>query len=218
MQLAPIHPSPLPVSLPPLAEVADLSDRLGCCLFCGTEISFSRRDRCAFNRRRRTLMSVRLFVGLRCRPTPYFHRCLSQLNGKGRVLLCIPCVNWQRRAARGREPKPLLLLDQLILYMLEPGRVPLPDQRCALRLLRSLRGVRPDSDWVIKTMYGQLPLPAQAILGALPEAVLEEGQLGDALVRAWWDYNGRTAFFAHHVTAKLVRRMVKGGPADPLDD
>ena len=106
-----------------MAEVADLSDRLGCCLFCGTEISFTQRERRAFNRRRRTLMSIRL----RCRQTPYFHRCLSQLKGKGRVLLCIPCANWQRRAARGRGIKPPLLLDQLMLHMLEPGRARLGD-------------------------------------------------------------------------------------------
>ena len=72
-----------------MAEVADVSDRLGCCLFCGTEISFTLCKRCAFNRRRLTLMSIMLFVGLLCWPTPYFHCCLSQLKGKGRVLLCI---------------------------------------------------------------------------------------------------------------------------------
>jgi hypothetical protein len=29
------------------------------------------------------------------------------------------------------------------------------------------------------------------------------------MVSAWWQYNGRTPFFSHHLTAKLVRRVLK---------
>ena len=145
-------------------------------------------------------------MAARCQPTPHAYRHFSGLDGPGRVLVCIPCVNWQRRACLAKDRRPYLLLDQLILFMLEPGRTPMPDQRCTLRLLRSLKG---GDDWVTRTLRLQMPVPVQAMLDALPEGCLEPGLILGALVRAWWDYNGRSAFFAHHQTAKLVRRVVK---------
>jgi hypothetical protein len=178
---------------------------LGCCIFCGTCILSSRKSL----NRRRTLASVRQFVAASCRPTPHAYRRFAALEGPGRVLVCIPCVNWQRRCGMARAPKPYLLLDQLILFMLEPGKTPMPDQRCALRLLRSLRGG--GDDWVTQTLRQQLPLPVLAMVEALPEACMEPGLLLNGLVKAWWDYNGNGAFFAHHQTAKLVRRVVKRG-------
>ncbi len=29
------------------------------------------------------------------------------------------------------------------------------------------------------------------------------------LIKIWWEYNGCTTFFAHNLTAKLVRKVVK---------
>ena len=144
----------------------------------------------------------------RCQPTPYAFRWMAELGETGRAVVCIPCVNWQRRCA-GRQGKRVhLLLDQLILFLLEPGRTPMPDQRCALRLIKSLRAG--GDDWVVHSLRILTPLPVLVIVDGLREEDLKAGALPDALVRAWWAYNGETVFFAHHQTAKLVRRAVKG--------
>lgn len=177
---------------------------LGCCIFCGVKLAEKSQNR------RRALTSIRHFVQTRCQPTPYAFERLAGMEEAGRALVCIPCVNWQRRCA-GRQGKRVhLLLDQLILFLLEPGKTPMPDQRCALRLIKSLRAG--GDDWVVHTLRQQTPVPVLAIVDGLREEDLRAGILPDALVRAWWDYNGRTVFFAHHQTAKLVRRAVKGRP------
>ena len=185
-----------------------VADILGCCILCCTQISNAPLEHCVQNRRRKSLTSLRQFVTQRCRPTPYAYSAFAGLHGEERALLCIPCVNWQRRCVRWRgAQKPLLLIDQLILFMLEPGKTPVPDQRCALRLMRSLR--RRDGDCVSSLLLGAMPTPVQAILFSLPESVFDGRQLATELVRAWWDYNGRTSFLSHHMTAKLVRRLIK---------
>ena len=103
--------------------------------------------------------------------------------------------------------KPYLLLDQFILFMLEPGKTHIPDQRCCLRLVRALRDANP-APW----LFWLLPLPVRVMLEMVsPEEV--EGDLLGGLVRVWWEYNGRSVFFAHNMTAKLVRKMVKNGEA-----
>jgi hypothetical protein len=38
---------------------------------------------------------------------------------------------------------------------------------------------------------------------------LSDGSVLNAMVAVWWEFNGRTAFFSHHLTAKLVRRVLK---------
>jgi hypothetical protein len=151
-------------------------------------------------------------VSTRCQPTPYGYQHFSSIKGEDRVLLCISCVNWQRRASgackrkTGTARKPLLLMDQVTLFMMEPGTVPFPDQRCVLRLVMSLR--TPGTDWVPRLLLGLMPVPVQTMISMLPEKV--EGSVLTALVRVWWEYNGRTVFFSHHLTAKLVRKMIKG--------
>ena len=64
------------------------------------------------------------------------------------------------------------------------------------------------TDWVPKLLLGLMPVPVQTMISMLPDQV--EGSVLTALVRVWWDYNGNTVFFSHHLTAKLVRKMVKG--------
>ena len=51
--------------------------------------------------------------------------------------LCIPCLNWKRRTMR-RSRKVYLQIDQMICYILQPGRMNEPDQRCVQRLLKAL--------------------------------------------------------------------------------
>ena len=95
-------------------------------------------------------------------------------------------------------------MDQVALFMMEPGTTPFPDQRCVLRLVRSLRNC---DHWVPKLLLGLMPVPVQTMIAMLPERL--EGSMLNTIVKVWWDYNGKTSFLTHHLTAKLVRKMLK---------
>ena len=191
------------------------------CIFCGGRILST--EGC-YKQRRQSLTNLGQFVMQRCRATPYAYQFFSGVRGEQRVLLCISCVNWQRRCAyQGRRPavkgkagqRPLLFIDQFVLFMLRPGTIIFPDQRCVLRLLHALR--REDADWVSRLLMGLLPVPVQAMVLSLDMTTLSplpEANVLHCMVRAWWEYNGRTVFFAHHLTAKLVRRIIKKEKAE----
>jgi hypothetical protein len=197
------------------------------CIFCGGLVAATPET--AHNNRKRTLTSLGLFVSLRCQATPHAYQYFSSVRGEARVLLCVSCVNWQRRAcaarSKGSKPwkRPLLFIDQFVLFMLKPGTTPFPDQRCVLRLVHALRRAGTSdsaSDWVPGLLLSLLPVPVQAMvlsldLGSLPTPPLQESSILNAMVSAWWEYNGRTAFFSHHLTAKLVRRTIKAKEAAP---
>ena len=155
------------------------------------------------------------FVVRFCRPADYFYPRLAAMSGEDRLPLCIPCVNWQRRCTLGQRKrcqgqKPYLLMDHFALFMLEPGRVSVPDQRCMLRMVRGFLAEADGSSGM-----GVFPVPVQAMIGMLRKrlsvnrVVLTGENLLSELVCTWWDYNGRTVFFAHNLTAKMVRKMVK---------
>jgi len=166
------------------------------CLLCGMRL-------CGMKRRFQPREDVRKFVLAKCRPTPFAY--LHIVNGKapGRGGLCIPCVNWKRRAngtGLRRCARPLLQLDQLMLFMLDPGGVPEPDQRCMDRLFRALR----QADNPLRASF---PLPVQTMLGSLG------GNTYLHAVAAWWEYNDRTDFFQSAGQAKRVRLALKMGIA-----
>ena len=121
-----------------------------------------------------TLAAMRLFVLVACKPTPFTYQAFLGLQGTGLLLLCIPCVNWQRRAMQAKNSlRNQLLVDQFILSALQPGSVSIPDepdQRCIMCLLRSLR--QPLHDWMKGLLLGALPVPVLTILHSLPESLL----------------------------------------------
>jgi hypothetical protein len=200
-----------------------------CCIFCGGLIPLSTGSAC-YNKRKRTLTSLSQFVALRCQPTPYAYQYFSGVRGEDRVLLCISCVNWQRRACgQGKRPvigsnkpkrRPLLFVDQFALFMLRPGTTAFPDQRCVLRLVQALQATQHNPDWVPRLLLRLLPVPVQTMVLSIDPGSLQtlqtqvqssvsEGSVLNCMVQAWWEYNGRTPFFSHHLTAKLVRRVLK---------
>jgi len=172
-----------------------------CCVFCGIAPMGSKRWR--------SMSSIGQFVLQCCKATPYAYRGFSGLEGDECLSVCIPCLNWQRRSSLNRKSeKPYLLLDHLILFLLEPGKMHMPDQRCALRLLQSLRDANKGN--VLKLMFQQIPVPVQCIIQSLPDSLFDESApVLHTLVLTWWDYNGNTVFFSHNQTAKLVRKAVK---------
>lgn len=174
------------------------------CLFCCTPLPpQNKRKRC------RQLGKIGEFVVKHCQETRYLYPRLASLRGEGRTPICLPCVNWQRRCAQGQRKRcqgrrPYLLMDHFALFMLSPGQVHVPDQRCALRLVQALLGGHGGG------LLHSLPVQVQCMVQRIkPQVGLTVENLLHHLMAAWWDYNGRTPFISHHLTAKLVRRMVK---------
>jgi hypothetical protein len=98
----------------------------------------------------------------------------------------------------------MLQLDQMILFLLQPGRFPEPDHRCMERLVKAVR--QPDN------LYHRVfPMPVQWITRRI------EGDTFQHCVAAWWLYNNKTEFFASPQEAKRVRGVVKNGLVDPAD-
>ena len=90
-------------------------------------------------------------------------------------------------------------------YILQPGRVHEPDNRCIERLLDALKD--PGSRF-----RAVLPMPVQTILTALSKHDLP------SITKAWWDYHAGTEFFRHSQTAKLVRNMLKGAGEEACEE
>ena len=100
--------------------------------------------------KRRLLCPVegRKLLEERCKPTPFLYAHLMQYlctAGRDQKLhLCIPCVNWKRRVCQGslkRVAQPMLQLDQMILFLMQPGKHQEPDLRCMERLVKAVRQV-----------------------------------------------------------------------------
>lgn len=179
------------------------------CFLCGIPIVYER------SRRYQSVEKIRLLLKSRCIATPFAYQTLLHASDvQAREPICIPCVNWKRRLEGGHQRKVYLQVflacfcefssqsnpdsqvDQTILYLLHPGRVHEPDQRCVERLLRALQSP-------LNRVRGAIPLPALTILGNLDRHDIP------SITRAWWDYNGRTPFFRHSQTARLVRALRK---------
>jgi hypothetical protein len=209
----------------------------GCCIFCGSFLpkfgDLQANGRHAINKRVRTLLSVKNFVLAKCKKTPYLYDYFANVDGKGYTMLCLSCVNWQRRIQlnRGKRGmcgvKPALIMDQFTSFMMQPGKTPFPDKRCILRMLIGLRrasvinlsGAEPNKEDVgALFLLRMMPTPVQLIISVLPEDIygsMKEAHypanipLLNLLLKAWWEFNNKTVFFAHHMTAKMIRRMIK---------
>ena len=174
------------------------------CSLCGIRLSLG------LKRRLFSGSEARKFITQRCKPTPFLYQLLAAApscpsNDPGSSLqqrsVCIPCVNWKRRVEAGtlkRTKHPLLQLDQLILFLMQPGKHQEPDHRCMERLIKAVR--QPDNPY--RHIF---PLPVQSISLAL------RGNTYQHCVAAWWEYNDRTEFFASPQEARRVRCAIKAG-------
>lgn len=161
------------------------------CFLCG--ISLPDERRCRY----RPTEELQAFVRASCVPTPLaYARIADAFDLPEEAPVCIPCVNWKRRASARGGKKSHLQLDQLISYVLQPGRMAEPDQRCVARLLEALAD--PSSPFA-----ACVPLPVRTIVASLEAPDLP------SITKAWWELNGRTRFFRHPQTARLVRTMQK---------
>jgi hypothetical protein len=176
------------------------------CAFCGMGLEEGVQRR-LFN-----MPESKEFVRDKCKETPFIYPVILATERQPgsppkKQYLCIPCVNWKRRAENGwlkRTKQPMLQLDQMILFLLQPGRFPEPDHRCMERLVKAVR--QPDN------LYHRVfPMPVQWITRRI------EGDTFQHCVAAWWLYNNKTEFFASPQEAKRVRGVVKNGLVDPAD-
>jgi hypothetical protein len=163
-----------------------------CCYLCGIGLGARRR-------RYQEHAPLLEFLKDRCTPTSMVYAHLAGAPPlKGKLPLCIPCVNWKRRGAHKRG---YLQLDQLMLSVMQPGRFREPDQRCLGRLLDALL-------FPHNPLRCAFPLPVAGVLSRLGPR--DRSLAG--ISQAWWEYNHRTAFFRHAQTARLVRGLVKQTP------
>lgn len=176
-----------------LSRMPSTSIRQTCCL-CG--IGLGRQKR-----RFQCTEEIRSFVRKHCKISPFLYSRLVVVSHSpsARVGVCIPCVNWKRRVETNglkRTKQPLLQLDQLILFLMQPGVFPEPDHRCMRRLVEGVR----QADNPYKHLF---PVPVQSILDMTKDNTYR------ACVAAWWEYNGRTEFFSSGQEARRVRSVVK---------
>jgi hypothetical protein len=170
--------------------------------------------------------TMREFVKDLCQPTPFWYQWL--VNVCVPVNLCIACVNWKRRCSTGAQvrsrsvvgkyvkigskratvkkyEKPMLQLDQLILFLMYPGRFTPPDQRCLHRLLESL--MDPGN-----MVWHVVPMCVKGVLAQV------DGTCGvQDLVKAWWVFNGRTPFLKNPILGRMVRAAIKGDNTMDVD-
>lgn len=161
------------------------------CFLCG--IRMIKERKCRY----KSTSELQAFVRDRCVPTPIAHQRITEAGDlPDQVPVCIPCVNWKRRASVAGRGKHYLQVDQLVMYILQPGRMAELDQRCVGRLLDAL--AEPTSPFA-----ASIPLPVRAILARLDAHDLQ------SITKSWWEQNGYTRFFRHPQTARLVRSLHK---------
>jgi len=165
------------------------------CALCGINLHGLRR-------RFQALQDLRAFVRAKCRATPFAFPLLATVESQHRHAVCIPCINWKRRVCgqggMKRCQKPCLQLDQLMLFMMQPGDSPEPDHRCMSRLFQALR----DEGNPYRQMF---PLPVTWMLSRMKEDTYAHA------VAVWWEFNGRTQFFRTAAEARRVRTAIKQG-------
>ena len=138
--------------------------------------------------------ALRARVRVQWRDGPIIYPCIMAHAGPT-ALCCATCLKRPGPA----DGKSMLPMDAYLLYLMAP--IHLPDLRRQKRmqttLLRTVRGHH--------NPY------------ATPRWVLDIAA-DDQPVRAWWERNLRTEFFAHKHTARAVRLAVRGGAPLPEDD
>ena len=143
------------------------------------------------------------FVHTRCAPSQFHYSAVLAMPEEDSARICTHCVNWRRRCARGgKRHGSFTPMDSVLLFVMEPGTVPVPDRRSFERIVLSLQDER-------NLFAGLIPAPARSILGA-PGTDARP----DAIVARWWAEKGRTPFFRSSGTARIVRQCARRARAE----
>ena len=88
------------------------------------------------------------------------------------------------------------LIRSIILFALAPGYFPEPDHRCFGRLARAAADTA-------NAFAAAIPEQVRAVLASVAD--LHPEAMASRLISSWWELNGRTSFFRHPETARVVR-------------
>jgi hypothetical protein len=154
----------------------------------------------------------------RCIATPFVYSCVMKYNNTmGKHTVCIACVNWTRRLSlRKSADKILIPMDNVILFVMDPGRYLEPDKRTLIRLLKSLclgqgqYGMGMMNHYtcfqdgnmraVQKVLhekyfnYAVDPTGAEVVTDYYKDSII------DAIVREWWIFNGMPTILQNKVS------------------
>ncbi len=170
------------------------------CQLCGIMLPLQKR-------RYQDTSELHALIKEKCKATPFIYSSIMNYKDP-KSPICIPCVNWRRRVTKEgfkRSRRPLVQMDQLILYIMHPGANKELDQRCMGRLFEAIQ--QPDNPY-----RSCLPLPVVTILGGIQAITYNE------VVKKWWEYNGCTEFFKSRNASKTVRAMLKAERDQAPDD
>jgi hypothetical protein len=151
------------------------------------------------------------FIKQRCKQSPFLYALLTgERNAQEDTpnYLCIPCVNWKCRAEQGnlrRAARPMLQLDLMLLYLMQPGKHQEPDRRCMERLVKAVR----QASNPYRDMF---PFPVHQIASRI------KGDTYHHCVLAWWEFNGKTEFLASAQEARRVRCALKACEGSQMRD
>jgi hypothetical protein len=187
------------------------------CILCGHVI-------CAdVGRRYKKYDAMTDLVIAKCIPTSFVYSSVIKYHGEnGKHTVCIACVNWTRRLSLKKEVDLVFIpMDNLILFVINPGKYPEPDKRTLVRLLRSLSMPVKRIDGM--TMFNHYVCFQQGCMQSLQrflmenyfteeineDDVTEKDCIVDAIVRQWWIFNGMPVFIDEKRNGRYVRRMLR---------
>ena len=194
------------------------------CFFCQKSLDDRKRARA------QDMSYLHTFLTQKCHVTPFLYRFLLNISSNEQLaeitpMICIACVNWKLRCGNGllarsrnsnsrrrhcmsyptKFTRPLLQIDQLLLFLVNPGKHFLPDRRCLLRLIESMQNKG--------NVFLQTIIP-QNVLHIVTQIDIQSPLIVNDMIRAWWEYNNQPVFMMHSETARLVRNMLKNGDSE----
>jgi hypothetical protein len=196
------------------------------CILCGHVLGVSD------GRRYKKYDAMRELVIQKCIPTTFVYASVVRCsNGVGKHTVCIACVNWTRRLSLKTSQQLIYIpMDNVILFVAQPGQHAEPDKRTLVRLLRSLSAVPP-------LPVNHYTCFETGAMTSLKKVLVEKGffdgtrevceetdavaeydkdLLIDTIIRVWWIFNGMPTFLSDKSTGRYVRRMLRAHRVDSL--
>jgi hypothetical protein len=161
----------------------------------------------------------------KCIPTAYVYSCVVNYRGAGKHTVCIACVNWTRRLSI-RKGKDLVFIpiDNVILFVMQPGEYLEPDKRTLVRLLHSLCVPVVVEEEPRNSVLNQYSSFESGCMRSVKKVLLEKyfvaGQevdisdyhkepVIDTIIREWWIFNGMPCFLDNKRIGRYVRKMLR---------
>jgi hypothetical protein len=171
------------------------------CGICGDDVPF----------RTRTVAHMQGVLINYIQETPFVWRYVSdrlQMFPQDACIdICAPCMQWMQRAcnyASRRTGRYMLLVDQLFMYVIHPGRAPgktaCIQARVYSRILRTLR--RPGNPLLFLC-----PVMAQDIIANRLDPSHKKPLMH--IMQCWWDKNGSPEILPSAEVARAVRFYIQ---------